>query len=119
MSNHIHTVARMPLMPTITFMDHQGTAYPTQAPVGRNLMQVALDHAVPGILGDCGGACSCATCHAYIESPWADLLPAKSDTEVFMLEAALDERPSSRLCCQIKVTAELDGMVITVPAEQA
>jgi ferredoxin, 2Fe-2S len=106
-------------MPTITFIDHTGTHYVTQAPLGRSLMQVALDHAVPGILGDCGGACSCATCHAYIASPWSDLLPAKSETEVFMLEAALDERPSSRLCCQIKVSSELDGMVVTLPVEQS
>lgn len=106
-------------MPKIVFIDHLGTNYVTEAPVGRSLMQVALDNAVPGILGDCGGACSCATCHAYIDQPWAAQLPAKSDTETFMLEAVLDERPTSRLCCQIRVQPELDGMVVVVPAEQA
>lgn len=106
-------------MPTITFVDHLGKSYVTDAPLGRNLMQIALDNAVPGILGDCGGACSCATCHAYIEQPWAAHLPPKSETESFMLEAVIDERPTSRLCCQIKVQNELHGMVVTLPKEQA
>jgi ferredoxin, 2Fe-2S len=103
----------------IVFINHLGIRYTTESPVGRTLMQLALDNAVPGILGDCGGACSCATCHAYIAQPWFDALPPKSATEVFMLEAALDERPNSRLCCQIKVTPELDGMIVTVPKDQA
>lgn len=106
-------------MAKIVFVDHLGKHYVTEAAVGRSLMQVALDHAVPGILGDCGGACSCATCHAYIDLSWADQLPPKSETETFMLEAALDERPTSRLCCQIKVQTELDGLVVELPAEQA
>ncbi|MBL0943743.1 MAG: 2Fe-2S iron-sulfur cluster binding domain-containing protein [Hydrogenophaga sp.] len=106
-------------MPKIVFIDHLGTRYETEAPVGRNLMQVALDHGVPGILGDCGGACSCATCHGYIGEPWAAQLPERSATEVFMLEAVVDERPDSRLCCQIKVRPELEGLVVRLPAEQA
>jgi 2Fe-2S ferredoxin len=106
-------------MPKLIFVDHQGTEYPVDAKEGRTLMQLALDHSVPGLLGECGGACSCATCHAYIDPAWADRLPAKSETEVFMLEAALDVRPQSRLCCQIKMTEELDGLVVTLPKEQS
>lgn len=106
-------------MPKLVFIDHQGTSYPVEAQEGRSLMQLALDHSVPGLLGECGGACSCATCHAYIDAPWSDLLPAKSESEVFMLEAALDVRPTSRLCCQIKMTPALDGLVVTLPKEQS
>jgi 2Fe-2S ferredoxin len=106
-------------MPQVLFIDAQGQQHAVDAPLGRNLMQVALDHGVPGILGDCGGACSCATCHAYIEAPWDEQLPPRSDTEVFMLEAAWEPRANSRLCCQIKVTPQTDGIVVHLPAEQA
>jgi ferredoxin, 2Fe-2S len=106
-------------MPKIVFIDHLGTQSTVEAPIGRSVMQVALDHSVAGILGDCGGACSCATCHVYVDQPWADLLPAKSETEVFMLEAVLEPQPNSRLACQIKVKQELDGIVVTLPKEQA
>ena len=106
-------------MPQVLFVDAQGQQYRVDAPSGRNLMQVALDHAVPGISGDCGGACSCATCHAYIDSPWAEKLPAPSETEIFMLEAAWEPRANSRLCCQIKAGPETDGIVVHLPAEQA
>lgn len=106
-------------MPKIIFVDHLGNRYETKAQVGRNLMQVALDNAVPGILGDCGGACSCATCHVYVDPAWSAHLPDKSPTETFMLEAVLDERPTSRLCCQIKVKPELDGLCVELPVDQA
>jgi 2Fe-2S ferredoxin len=82
-------------------------------------MQVALDHSVPGILGDCGGSCSCATCHGYVDDRWAAELPAKSETEVFMLEGVPDLRANSRLCCQIRMKSELEGIVVHLPEEQA
>ncbi len=106
-------------MAKIVFVDHLGKRYEAEAQVGRTLMQVALDHAIPGILGDCGGACSCATCHAYIDPSWIGLMPNKSETEMFMLEAVLDEQPTSRLCCQIKVKPEFNGLMVRVPAEEA
>jgi len=79
----------------------------------------ALDNAVPGILGDCGGSCSCATCHAYVDAHWADKLPAISETETFMLEGVPDPRENSRLCCQIKMQVALDGIVVQLPEVQA
>jgi len=105
-------------MPTVVFTDSEGTCHTVQAPVGRSLMQVAVDNAVPGILGDCGGACSCATCHGYVDSSYLDRLPPRSETEVFMLEGVPDLRENSRLCCQIRMQPELEGICIEVPAEQ-
>lgn len=105
-------------MPTVVFVDHEGRSHEVQAAPGRNLMQVALDHAVPGILGDCGGSCSCATCHAYVDARWADRLPPRTESESFMLEGVPEPRANSRLCCQIRMTPELDGIVVHLPAEQ-
>ena len=79
-------------MPTVVFIDPHGSEHAVEAPEGRSLMQVAIDHAVPGILGDCGGVCSCATCHGYVDPAFLDRLPPRSETEVFMLEGVPDLR---------------------------
>ena len=105
-------------MPTVVFIDPAGRTHNVQAPIGRTLMQVALDNGVPGILGDCGGACSCATCHGYVDEAHAALLPPRSETEVFMLEGVPDLRPTSRLCCQLRVTEALEGITVQLPDEQ-
>lgn len=106
-------------MPTVTFIEHDGTVHTLQARPDRTLMQVALDHGVPGLLGDCGGACSCATCHGYVDKNWAEGLAQPSETEACMLDAVLDRQPTSRLCCQIKLSPALDGIVVRLPAEQS
>ena len=105
-------------MPTLTYIEHDGTTRVVEGAADRTLMQLALDHGVTGILGDCGGACSCATCHGYIDERWTPALPPMSETESFMLEGVPDRRDNSRLCCQIKLTAALDGVVVRLPAEQ-
>ena len=105
-------------MPTVVFIDPAGRTHSLQAPIGRTLMQVALDHGVPGILGDCGGACSCATCHGYVDEAHAAQLPPRSETEVFMLEGVPDLRPTSRLCCQLRVSEALEGITVQLPDEQ-
>ncbi len=105
-------------MPTVVFIDHEGKSYRVDAPIGRSLMQVAIDHSVPGILGDCGGACSCATCHGYVDAAYLDKLQPRSETEVFMLEGVPDLREGSRLCCQIKMQPDLDGITVHLPEEQ-
>ena len=105
-------------MPIVVFTDHEGTDYRVDAPVGKSLMQVAVDNAVPGILGDCGGVCSCATCHGYVDAAFLDRLPPQSETEVFMLEGVPDLRSNSRLCCQIRMQPELEGIHVDLPAEQ-
>jgi 2Fe-2S ferredoxin len=106
-------------MPTVIYIEHTGTSHRVEASLDRTLMQIALDHSVPGILGDCGGSCSCATCHSYIDGDWASRLPVISETEAFMLEGVPEPRETSRLCCQIRMRAELDGIVVHLPQQQA
>jgi 2Fe-2S ferredoxin len=105
-------------MPTVVFIDPQGSEHAVDGPVGRSLMQIAIDHNVPGILGDCGGSCSCATCHGYVDTAFNAQLPARTETEVFMLEGVPDLRDNSRLCCQIRMQPELEGLRIQLPDEQ-
>ena len=105
-------------MPRVIFIDHTGARHEIQAPLNKNLMQVAVDNGVPSILGDCGGCCSCATCHGYVDEPWAARLPAQSDTELFLLEGVPGAQTNSRLCCQIRLTAELDGITVRLPETQ-
>ena len=105
-------------MPTVTYIEHDGTVHTVEAKLDRSLMQTALDHGVPGILGDCGGTCSCATCHAYVEPEWLDKLAPKSETEIFMLEGVPEPRAESRLCCQIRMSEALAGIVVRLPEEQ-
>jgi ferredoxin, 2Fe-2S len=105
-------------MATITFIEHDGTTHEVQARIDRTVMQIAVEHSVPGILADCGGSCTCGTCHAYINAPWRDLLPPISESEAFMLEAVIKPAGGSRLCCQIAMRKELDGMVVRLPEQQ-
>ena len=105
-------------MPTITYIAHNGTEYRVQAELGQSVMQTALNANVPGILADCGGQCSCATCHGYVDPAWIDCIPKPDSMEVDMLTVAMEPRDNSRLTCQIKVTAELDGIVIRLPESQ-
>ena len=105
-------------MPTVTYIEYDGTTHVVEASPNRNLMQIALDNGVPGILGDCGGSCSCATCHGHVDAAWRAVLPPLSETEAFMLEGVPGRDEASRLCCQIKLTPALDGIVVRLPAEQ-
>lgn len=105
-------------MPKITFIEDSGSEHTVQAPVGLSLMQVALDNGVPGILADCGGNCSCATCQVYVEAEWQPRLSAPQPGEKEMIECALYPQENSRLSCQVIVTAELDGLVVRLPKAQ-
>ncbi|MEY2942415.1 MAG: hypothetical protein RLY97_429 [Pseudomonadota bacterium] len=82
---------------------------------GISLMEIAKAHDVAGIFGDCGGGCSCATCHVYVDDAWVERVGAPDDVEFAMLDMVADvARDSSRLCCQIKMRPELDGLVVVV-----
>ena len=105
-------------MPTIHFISHAGQRQTVDVPENDVLMQAAVRNGVAGIDADCGGQCACATCHVYIQSPWFEKLPAMADNEDSMLELASERRPNSRLSCQVKVTAELDGMEVHTPEGQ-
>jgi 2Fe-2S ferredoxin len=101
-------------MPKITYVQSSGERRVVDVPVGHSLMEGAIDNNIDGIVAECGGACACATCHAYIDSAWLAKLKPADDMEDAMLDAALDRRDSSRLTCQIDVTEELDGLVLEV-----
>ena len=99
-------------MPRVIFLCSDGGRNELEVPVGHTLMEAAINNGVNGIVAECGGACACATCHAYVAEAWLDKLPALEDMEDAMLDAALDRRANSRLACQIEMTAALDGLEI-------
>lgn len=105
-------------MPKVIFIEHNGTTRSVEAELGASIMETAVSNLVPGIDGDCGGACACATCHVHVGAPWLAKLPPMADFERSMLEFAADNDASSRLGCQIKMTAELDGIVVHTPLGQ-
>ena len=105
-------------MTKIRFIEHDGTEHVVEGEVGNSLMQTARDNLVPGIIGDCGGNCSCATCHGYVDPDWIGKLPPQSEEEAMMLDGAMHLENNSRLTCQIKVKPELDGLVVRLPISQ-
>jgi len=105
-------------MPRIVFIEFNGTEHPIDAAPGQSLMQVAANHMISGIIAECGGNCSCATCHVYIEEPWRSKLPAPSKQELEMVDCALHVQPTSRLSCQVLVTPEMEGLVVRLPESQ-
>jgi ferredoxin, 2Fe-2S len=106
-------------MPDITFILSDGSELGFEAPEGVSLMQAATGYGVPGIVAECGGAAACATCHVYIDANWADRLPAPGPDESSLLECTAAERgPTSRLSCQIRLDAGLQGLVVRVPDRQ-
>lgn len=106
-------------MPNITFIDSIGKRRQVDTPSGISLMEAAIRGDIAGIEADCGGACSCATCHVYIAPRWQGRMPPRRESEELMLEFALDPRDTSRLSCQILLTDDLDGMEVEVPARQS
>ena len=105
-------------MPKIKYIEHNGKEHDIEVPVGWSVMEGAVKNLVPGIDADCGGACACATCHVYVDPAWIGKLAPKQDMEETMLDFAQDLEPNSRLSCQIKVTPELDGLVVRMPKSQ-
>ena len=106
-------------MPRITFVSPDGTRRTIDAPDGETLMRAATRHAVPDILGECGGACCCATCHIYIEDAWLAKLPPAQAMELQVLEfTAAPRRAASRLACQVLADPRCDGLIVQLPAAQ-
>ena len=105
-------------MPKITYIEHSGKQHIIDVPAGASVMQGAIDNRVPGIDADCGGQCACGTCHVYVDAAWLGKLPAKQLQEIDMLDFAAMAEPNSRLSCQLTVSAELDGLVVTMPEGQ-
>ena len=105
-------------MVRVNYIEHNGTMRTLELREGQSLMEAALQHRVPGIDGDCGGACACATCHVYVAPEWFGRLPAMKELERNMLKFANEPNESSRLACQIVATPELDGLTVTTPQSQ-
>ena len=105
-------------MSTVTYIDHEGKEYVVEVANGTNLMQAALDNMVPSILGDCGGFCACATCHVFVDPAWKERAGARSETEEDLIEGVEEATEDSRLCCQIIMSDELDGIVLRLPESQ-
>ncbi len=106
-------------MPTVTYILPSGISRQMDLPAGTSVMQGALSNRIEGILGECGGNAMCATCHVYVDAPFLDRIPAAQENEKFMLSIAAEgPQPNSRLSCQIKMTDQLNGLVVRIPRKQ-
>lgn len=105
-------------MAKITFIQPDGTQQTIAAEPGVTVMEAAKLNNIAGIEAECGGACACATCHVYVDEAWRAKTGRPKEMEEDMLDFAFDVRPESRLCCQIKVTDDLDGLTLRIPAKQ-
>jgi 2Fe-2S ferredoxin len=102
----------------VIFHDHEGKTREVDAKNGMSVMEAAISNMIPGIDADCGGACACATCHVYVSDEWIGKLKPKDDMEDSMLDFADGVQDNSRLCCQILLSDDLDGIEVTTPESQ-
>ncbi|NJN51543.1 MAG: 2Fe-2S iron-sulfur cluster binding domain-containing protein [Gammaproteobacteria bacterium] len=105
-------------MPRVTYIEANGTQHTVDVPVGMSVMQGAVNNLVPGIEGDCGGLCACATCHVYVTQAWLARCTEPEELEINILDFAFDVRANSRLACQLEVTDAMDGFVVELPERQ-
>jgi len=106
-------------MAKINYVDFSGKTHVVEAENGSTVMENAVKHSVPGIEAECGGACACATCHVYVDEAWFEKVGNPEAMEEDMLDFAYELQPTSRLSCQIKVSDELDGLIVRIPERQA
>jgi 2Fe-2S ferredoxin len=105
-------------MPKITYIEFNGKEHVVDVAEGLSVMEGAVKNGIPGIDADCGGACACSTCHVYVDPAWIGKLPDREVMEEDMLDFAFQPNEFSRLTCQLKVTPELDGLVVRMPEKQ-
>lgn len=105
-------------MPKIIFIESNGTQHVVDADIGITVMEAARDHSVPGIEAECGGACACATCHVHIEKKWLAVTGAAEGSERELLACTDDHTEASRLCCQIEITDDMEGLIVKIPEGQ-
>lgn len=110
---HVH------VMPKVTYIEY-GTEkeHTVEVANGMSIMEGALKYAIPGLDGDCGGACACATCHVYVDEAWVEKTGPRDELEADMLDFAFDVTDESRLGCQIRMSDALDGLIIKMPERQ-
>ena len=102
----------------ITYIEHDGLTRTVDADTGFNVMEAAVWNDITGIYADCAGEGECATCHVYIDDAWRHLTGEPSKKERSILRFALEVRENSRLACQIEVTEDLDGLIVSMPERQ-
>ncbi len=101
------------------YVSATGESREVDVPAGMTVMAAALKNGIDGILAECGGVCMCSTCHVFVDEKFFDKLPPAQDTEEAVLEiAAIERRPNSRLSCQIKMTDDLEGLIVRLPEKQ-
>jgi len=105
-------------MVQITYVEHDGTEHVVDSQTGVSLMQAAIDNLVPGIDADCGGECSCATCHVMVNENWLEKVGPPGEMEESMLDLNPERQDNSRLSCQVEVSEELDGLRVSMPEFQ-
>ena len=105
-------------MPKIIYRDFQGNSKTIQVDNGLSVMEGAIQNEIPGIDADCGGSMACATCHVYVDDKWFDKIPKAEDAEADMIDMAFEPKKNSRLSCQLIVSNELDGLIVSIPSKQ-
>ncbi len=105
-------------MPLLKYVSHSGEINEVEVASGTSIMQGAVNNMIDGIIAECGGSCSCATCHCYIDDAWIDKIPGPSGMEKDMLECVREPKENSRLSCQVTVTEEMEGLTIHLPESQ-
>ncbi len=106
-------------MPSIKFIEFDGTEHQVEAEPGLTIKDAAINNLVPGIDADCGGECSCATCHVIFEADGFERVGPPSEREDSMLQLAHERAETSRLSCQIEVTEDMDGLIVKLPEFQS
>ena len=105
-------------MSKITYIEHSGETHTIDVANGLTVMEGAVQNNIPGIDADCGGSMACATCHVYVKEEWFNKLPKKEDGEEDMLDMAFEPKKNSRLSCQLVISNELDGLIVSIPSKQ-
>ncbi len=105
-------------MPKITYIDDIGNKKTINVESGLSVMEGAIQNNIPGIDADCGGGMACATCHVYVKEEWFNKLIKAEDAEQDMIDMAFEPKKNSRLSCQLIVSDELDGLIVTTPSKQ-
>ena len=105
-------------MPKITYKDNSGNSQTIEVENGLSVMEGAVQKDIPGIDADCGGSMACATCHVYVEEKWLNKIQKAEEAEEDMIDMAFEPKKNSRLSCQLIVSEELDGLIVTTPSKQ-
>ena len=106
-------------MTKVTYIDKEGNSKTIDVENGLSVMEGAIQNDIPGIDADCGGSMACATCHVYVEEKWLNKLSKAEEAEVDMIDMAYEPKNNSRLSCQLIISDELDGLIVTTPAKQS